>query len=235
MPEIGQSVGSQVARSMPSFYEFFAGGGMARAGLGQGWTCLFANDFDAKKAKPTNGIIPAKACCEWATSARLRLRTYPDMSISFGGSFPCQDLSLAGGGAGLKGERSGTFDPFGDIVKGLVAEGRGPEVASPGKCPWNSSTSHAGCDFEAICRTFAEVGAIADRCRLSILPIRSAVAASPVRLSACAPMSRSTLRSSRQAPSRRFTPRPYRGAFARASKASLEQDYLVDSLVPVTT
>ena len=34
---------------MPSFYEFFAGGGMARAGLGTGWTCLFANDFDHKK------------------------------------------------------------------------------------------------------------------------------------------------------------------------------------------
>jgi len=32
-----------------SFYEFFAGGGMARAGLGDDWTCLFANDFDAKK------------------------------------------------------------------------------------------------------------------------------------------------------------------------------------------
>ena len=34
---------------MPSFYEFFAGGGMARAGLGKGWICLLANDFDAKK------------------------------------------------------------------------------------------------------------------------------------------------------------------------------------------
>ena len=33
-----------------TFYEFFAGGGMARAGLGEGWRCLFANDFDAKKA-----------------------------------------------------------------------------------------------------------------------------------------------------------------------------------------
>ena len=36
-------------RTMPSFYEFFAGGGMARAGLGKGWICLLANDFDAKK------------------------------------------------------------------------------------------------------------------------------------------------------------------------------------------
>jgi DNA (cytosine-5)-methyltransferase 1 len=35
---------------MRSYYEFFAGGGMARAGLGQEWTCLFANDIDAKKA-----------------------------------------------------------------------------------------------------------------------------------------------------------------------------------------
>lgn len=32
------------------FYEFFAGGGMARAGLGAGWECLFANDIDSKKA-----------------------------------------------------------------------------------------------------------------------------------------------------------------------------------------
>jgi len=28
-----------------SFYEFFAGGGMARAGLGEDWACHFANDF----------------------------------------------------------------------------------------------------------------------------------------------------------------------------------------------
>ena len=33
-----------------SYYEFFAGGGMARAGVGSHWTCLFANDIDPKKA-----------------------------------------------------------------------------------------------------------------------------------------------------------------------------------------
>ena len=33
-----------------SFFEFFAGGGMARLGLGQAWDCAFANDFDAVKA-----------------------------------------------------------------------------------------------------------------------------------------------------------------------------------------
>jgi DNA (cytosine-5)-methyltransferase 1 len=35
---------------MRSFYEFFAGGGMARAGLGQEWTCVFANNTDERKA-----------------------------------------------------------------------------------------------------------------------------------------------------------------------------------------
>ncbi|HWU81596.1 MAG TPA: DNA cytosine methyltransferase, partial [Caulobacter sp.] len=34
----------------PTFLEFFAGGGMARLGLGDGWACAFANDFDAVKA-----------------------------------------------------------------------------------------------------------------------------------------------------------------------------------------
>ncbi|HWU15876.1 MAG TPA: DNA (cytosine-5-)-methyltransferase, partial [Caulobacter sp.] len=34
----------------PVFYEFFAGGGMARLGLGEAWTCAFANDFDRVKA-----------------------------------------------------------------------------------------------------------------------------------------------------------------------------------------
>ena len=33
-----------------TFYEMFAGGGMARAGLGSSWDCLFANDFDHKKS-----------------------------------------------------------------------------------------------------------------------------------------------------------------------------------------
>jgi len=33
---------------MNKYYEFFAGGGMARMGLGPQWDCLFSNDFDLK-------------------------------------------------------------------------------------------------------------------------------------------------------------------------------------------
>ena len=39
-----------MSRPAFTFYEFFAGGGMARLGLGAGWRCLFANDRDRLKA-----------------------------------------------------------------------------------------------------------------------------------------------------------------------------------------
>ena len=37
-----------MTQQIGSFYEFFAGGGMARAGLSNNWNCLLANDFDHK-------------------------------------------------------------------------------------------------------------------------------------------------------------------------------------------
>ena len=142
---------------MPAFYEFFAGGGMARAGLGPGWTCLFANDFDARKGLAYQA--------NWGTGGELRVgdiraltpADLPGQADLAWGSFPCQDLSLAGVGAGLDGDRSGTFYPFWDLMRGLVAEGRGPRiVALENVC--GTLTSHGGRDFQAICETFSGAG-----------------------------------------------------------------------------
>ena len=36
---------------MRQFHEFFAGGGMARLGLGSGWKCSFADDHDEGKCR----------------------------------------------------------------------------------------------------------------------------------------------------------------------------------------
>jgi DNA (cytosine-5)-methyltransferase 1 len=130
------------------FYEFFAGGGMARAGLGSSWTCLFSNDIDEKKAAAyeanwgSDGLLVkdvAKVCtCE--------LPGTPDLVWA---SFPCQDLSLAGMGAGLKGRRSGTFWPFWELVKKLQIEGRGPKVVVlENVC--GALTSHDGADFRSL-------------------------------------------------------------------------------------
>lgn len=130
---------------------------MARAGLGTDWTCLFANDFDAKKGKTYRDNYPDENVLRVGDVRTIKAIDLPEQADLIWGSFPCQDLSLAGGGAGLKGERSGTFYPFWDIVKGLVAEGRGPKLVALENV-LGTLTSHSGRDFEAICRTFTDAG-----------------------------------------------------------------------------
>jgi len=112
---------------MRTFYEFFAGGGMARAGLENGWNCLFANDFDAKK-----GLSYA---VNWGSDqlhvgdvAQIKASMLPERADLVWASFPCQDLSLAGVGAGLSGSRSGTFWSFWQLMKKLGQEGRAPHL-----------------------------------------------------------------------------------------------------------
>ena len=142
---------------MGSFYEFFAGGGMARAGLGPEWTCLFANDFDAKKGFAYQANWGTGGELTVGDVRRLDAGSLPGHPDLVWGSFPCQDLSLAGAGAGLSGERSGTFYPFWESINGLIKDGRPPRiVAVENVC--GTLTSHGGKDFEAICRTFAEAG-----------------------------------------------------------------------------
>ncbi|HEU4635186.1 MAG TPA: DNA cytosine methyltransferase [Edaphobacter sp.] len=130
------------------FYEFFAGGGMARAGLGPGWTCLFANDFDDRKAR--------SYCDNWGEEcflsgdvAFLTTNDLPGKANLAWASFPCQDLSLAGSGAGLKGSRSGTFWHFWKLMKGLSEEGRKPDlIVLENVC--GALSSHEGRDFRAL-------------------------------------------------------------------------------------
>ena len=137
-------------------YEFFAGGGMARAGLGVGWRCLFANDFDPAKARSyranwgdehlregdvwdlTPADLPGAADLAWASS-------------------PCQDLSLAGARAGLTGGRSSAFWGFWKLMQGLAAENRLPRVIVLENVA-GLLTSHHGADFAAVSRAFGEAG-----------------------------------------------------------------------------
>lgn len=144
-----------------TFYEFFAGGGMARAGLGAQWRCLFANDFDFKKAAAyqANWDKDSQTILTVGDIRKVESRQLPGAADLAWASFPCQDLSLAGGGAGLRGERSGTFYPFWDIVKLLIAENRAPRVVALENVT-GTLTSHGGKDFEAICQTFAQHGYI---------------------------------------------------------------------------
>jgi DNA (cytosine-5)-methyltransferase 1 len=145
-----------VSRGPFTFYEFFAGGGMARLGLGAGWECLFANDFDPMKAAAyrdnfgeghfrqgdvfelTAGDLPGHADLAWASS-------------------PCQDFSLAGARAGLAGGRSSAFHGFWRLVEALAREGRAPRAIVIENVV-GLFTSHGGRDFEAVCAALACAG-----------------------------------------------------------------------------
>jgi len=98
--------------SPPTFYEFFAGAGMARAGLGSKWRCIFSNDFDAKKSITYRKNWKRPDVLKVADVGTLTAADMPGVADLVWASFPCQDLSLAGAGAGLQGNRSGTFWPF---------------------------------------------------------------------------------------------------------------------------
>jgi DNA (cytosine-5)-methyltransferase 1 len=139
-----------------TFYEFFAGGGMARAGLGHGWTCLFANDFDAAKAKAHRAnwggedLVHADV---WALDA-AQLPGRADLAWA---SSPCQDLSLAGARSGLAGKRSSAFWGFWRLVEALAAEGRAPRTVVIENVS-GLLTSGGGADFASLCATLAAQG-----------------------------------------------------------------------------
>jgi DNA (cytosine-5)-methyltransferase 1 len=140
----------------PTFLEFFAGAGMARAGLGKRWRCLFANDIDLKKAATYDenwgkgAMVPGDV----KTVDISHVTEHPDLAWA---SFPCQDLSLAGSGAGLKGDRSGTFWPFWRQISKLVDDGRAPTIVALENVA-ATLTSHAGRDFEALCLALVDKG-----------------------------------------------------------------------------
>lgn len=134
--------------NLAQFYEFFAGGGMARAGLGKSWRCVFANDIDPKKAATYRAHWGSKAL-RLADVAALTAADIPGAADLAWASFPCQDLSLAGAGAGLKGQRSGTFWPFWRLMRQLGEQGRAPRLmVFENVC--GALSSHGGKDFAAI-------------------------------------------------------------------------------------
>lgn len=112
---------------MNTFYEFFAGGGLARIGLGPGWDCLFANDIDRAKCAAYRANFPDAPLTEGDVHD-LTAADLPGRADLAWASFPCQDLSLAGARAGLAGARSSAFHGFWRLMAALAAEGRAPRT-----------------------------------------------------------------------------------------------------------
>lgn len=174
------------------YYEFFAGVGMARSGLGGGWQCLFANDCDPLKQSSYSD--------NWAGEhfddrdvGLVRSDDLEGLADLAWASFPCQDLSQAGSKAGI-GEaggvaatRSGAVWPFLGIIRDLAAEGRHPALLALENVV-GLLNANGGADFHAICCALTEIGyrfgaVVADashfvpqsRPRVFILAVRSEV------------------------------------------------------------
>lgn len=141
-----------------SFYEFFAGGGMARLGLGAPWTCAFANDFDPVKASTYRLNFPdASAHFREGDVWRLSTAELPGQADLAWASSPCQDFSLAGARAGLEGGRSSAFFGFWRLMQVLGAEGRAPRLIVIENVT-GLLTSRGGADFAALGQALAEAG-----------------------------------------------------------------------------
>ena len=137
----------------PDFLEFFAGGGMARVGLAGMFDCAFANDIDPMKCDAYRANARGHDIAQgdiW----NLRPADIPAASLAWA-SFPCQDLSLAGGRRGLNAPRSGAFWGFWNIIekkgekapKTIVIE----NVAG-------LLSSHGGRDLQTLITTMADAG-----------------------------------------------------------------------------
>ncbi len=176
---------------------------MARAGLGPGWDCAFANDLCPRKAAAyaLNWDASVLRVCDVATLTPADL---PGRADAAWASFPCQDLSLAGAGAGLGGvggarTRSGAFWPFLGLVRAQTAEGRRPRaLAIENVC--GLLTRRGGADFAALAGALAGDGwrfgaMVADarlflpqsRPRLFVLAFDPATTAPPVAAGPASP------------------------------------------------
>lgn len=165
-------------------YEFFAGGGMVRLAFGPSATCLFANDVDPDKCaayRRNHGDLRE------ADIKSLSTADLPGVADIAWASSPCQDVSLAGRGAGLDGERSGLLFKFLWLMAGLRAEGRGPKMIIIENVPGLASL-HGGHHLATIVSALSgmgyRVGALAvdaqlfvpqSRLRLFVIAVRDDV------------------------------------------------------------
>lgn len=133
------------------FLEFFAGGGMARLGLGPKWKCLFANEWSESKAESYRANFGPSPELVVKDIAKLNARDLPNFASMAWASFPCQDVSLAGNGDGLAGERSGMFWRFWDLVSGLEQQGTPLPIVVLENVD-GLLTTNDGADFEAVIR-----------------------------------------------------------------------------------
>lgn len=143
-----------------TFAEFFAGIGLVRDGLErEGGQCLFANDIDPKKREMYAARFPdADDHFVLDDIHRVPASAIPRVDVATA-SFPCTDLSLAGGRLGLAGRQSGALWPFIELLHKL--EYTRPSVVMLENVPGFLS-SHGGADLRSALIALNRIGYVVD-------------------------------------------------------------------------
>lgn len=140
--------------------EFFAGIGLMRVGLEkQGWSVAFANDFDEKKFE----MYRANFDCSDGHFVhddihKLSAEQVPTVTLATA-SFPCNDLSLAGGRKGLAGAQSSAFWGFIEVLRTL-GQRKPPMILLENVIGF--LTSHHGKDFKDALLALNHLGYVVD-------------------------------------------------------------------------
>ena len=143
-----------------TFAEFFAGIGLMRLGLeNQGWTIAFANDIDAAKHEMyAANFEGADNHFVIGDIHGLSVECVPDVTLATA-SFPCNDLSLAGGRKGLHGKQSSAFWGFVRIIREMEVR-RPPLILLENVTGF--LTSHRGEDFKQALLALNDLGYTVD-------------------------------------------------------------------------
>ena len=120
-----------------------------RMGLQQaGWRVVWANDIHGDKMKMYRGhFTNDESHFHLGDVHQLDPGSIPTVALATA-SFPCNDLSLAGGRRGLAGQHSGAFWGFMNVLKGMGT--RCPALVMLENVP-GFLTSHDGRDFKDAC------------------------------------------------------------------------------------
>jgi DNA (cytosine-5)-methyltransferase 1 len=134
--------------------EFFAGIGLMRVGLEkEGWKVVFANDIDEQKEEMYKAHFPNVDHFVRDDIHLLRTDQVPYCTLATA-SFPCNDLSLAGARAGLKGKQSSAFWGFITVLENMKR--RPPLVLIENVTGF--LTSHQGRDFTEALKALNSLG-----------------------------------------------------------------------------
>ncbi len=140
--------------------EFFAGIGLMRLGLARaGWKTVWANDIDADKQVMYQGhFVDDPGVFVLGDIHQLDPDSVPTATLATA-SFPCTDLSVAGGRRGLAGSGSSAFWGFIKVIKGM--NHRKPPIILLENV-LGFITSNQGNDFRSACRALNRLGYTVD-------------------------------------------------------------------------